>query len=98
MLSSGWFLLFSIRLMPECTPCLLYTSNWIKRLLHHIGFVAWTGCGFMGPTMGKIEGVLPNYGVGPVSYTHLVSPSTVCPKPKMLSPDTQTASPDIFVG
>ena len=39
-------------------------SNWIKRLLHHIGFVAWTGCGFMGPTMGKIEGVLPNYGVG----------------------------------
>ena len=39
-------------------------GNWMKRLLHHIGFVAWTGCGFMGPTMGKIEGVLPNYGVG----------------------------------
>ncbi len=39
-------------------------SNWMKRMLHHIGFVAWTGCGFMGPTMGKIEGVLPNYGVG----------------------------------
>ena len=28
------------------------------------GFVAWGGCGFMGPTMGKIEGVLPNAGVG----------------------------------
>lgn len=39
-------------------------STWIKRMLHHIGFVAWTGCGFMGPTMGKIEGVLPNYGLG----------------------------------
>ncbi|MCD8081097.1 MAG: BamA/TamA family outer membrane protein [Bacteroides sp.] len=35
-----------------------------KRLLHHLGFAAWTGCGFMGPTMGKIEGVLPNYGAG----------------------------------
>ena len=33
-------------------------------MLNHIGFVAWTGCGFMGPTPGKIEGVLPNYGVG----------------------------------
>ncbi|MDE6347229.1 MAG: outer membrane protein assembly factor, partial [Bacteroides sp.] len=39
-------------------------SNWMKRMLHHLGFVAWTGCGFMGPTPGKIEGVLPNYGVG----------------------------------
>lgn len=39
-------------------------STRFKRLLHHIGFVAWTGCGFMGPTPGKIEGVLPNYGVG----------------------------------
>lgn len=39
-------------------------STRLKRLLHHLGFVAWTGCGFMGPTMGKIEGVLPNYGVG----------------------------------
>ena len=39
-------------------------SNWFKRVLHRLGFVAWTGCGFMGPTMGKIEGVLPNYGVG----------------------------------
>ena len=39
-------------------------STWVKRMLNHIGFVAWTGCGFMGPTPGKIEGVLPNYGVG----------------------------------
>lgn len=39
-------------------------SNWFKRVLHRLGFVAWTGCGFMGPTMSKIEGVLPNYGVG----------------------------------
>lgn len=39
-------------------------STPIKRLLNHVGFVAWTGCGFMGPTPGKIEGVLPNYGVG----------------------------------
>lgn len=39
-------------------------STWIKRAIHHLGFVAWTGCGFMGPTPGKIEGVLPNYGVG----------------------------------
>lgn len=36
----------------------------LKRLLSHLGFVAWGGCGFMGPTMGKIEGVLPNYGLG----------------------------------
>ena len=39
-------------------------STWLKRMLNHIGFVSWTGCGFMGPTPGKIEGVLPNYGVG----------------------------------
>ena len=39
-------------------------STWVKRMLNHIGFVAWTGCGFMGPTPGKIEGVLPNDGVG----------------------------------
>lgn len=39
-------------------------STRLKRLLSHLGFVAWGGCGFMGPTMGKIEGVLPNYGVG----------------------------------
>lgn len=39
-------------------------STWIKRMLNHVGFVAWTGCGFMGPNPGKIEGVLPNYGIG----------------------------------
>lgn len=39
-------------------------DTWVKRMLHHIGFVAWAGCGFMGPTMGKIEGVLPNFGAG----------------------------------
>lgn len=39
-------------------------STWMKRMLNRVGFVAWTGCGFMGPTPGKIEGVLPNYGVG----------------------------------
>ena len=33
-------------------------------MLNYIVFVAWTGCGFMCPTPGKIEGVLPNYGVG----------------------------------
>lgn len=39
-------------------------ETWLKRMLSHLGFVAWGGCGFMGPTMGKIEGVLPNAGVG----------------------------------
>ena len=35
-----------------------------KAYVASFGFVAWGGCGFMGPTMGKIEGVLPNAGVG----------------------------------
>ena len=39
-------------------------STWIKKMLSHIGYVAWGGCGFMGPTPGKIEGVLPNLGLG----------------------------------
>lgn len=39
-------------------------ETWLKRIISHLGFVAWGGCGFMGPTPGKIEGVLPNYGVG----------------------------------
>ena len=39
-------------------------SNWIKRVINRLGFVAWGGCGFMGPTPGKIEGVLPNAGLG----------------------------------
>ncbi|MCD8292302.1 MAG: outer membrane protein assembly factor [Prevotellaceae bacterium] len=36
----------------------------LKRLVSHLGFTAWAGCGFMGPTMTKIEGVLPNFGAG----------------------------------
>lgn len=39
-------------------------STWVKRMLNHVGFVGWAGCGFMGPNPGKIEGVLPNYGIG----------------------------------
>ena len=39
-------------------------SNWIKKILNRLGFVAWGGCGFMGPTPGKIEGLLPNAGLG----------------------------------
>ena len=39
-------------------------STWLKRIVNHLGFVAWGGCGFMGPKPTKIEGVLPNYGVG----------------------------------
>lgn len=39
-------------------------SNWIKKILSHMGYVGWTGCGFIGPNPGKIEGVLPNIGVG----------------------------------
>lgn len=38
--------------------------NWATKLLSHVGYVAWAGCGFMGPNPGKIEGVLPNIGVG----------------------------------
>ncbi|MDR0938791.1 MAG: outer membrane protein assembly factor [Mediterranea sp.] len=36
----------------------------LKRLLSHVGYAAWAGCGFMGPAPGKIEGVLPNLGIG----------------------------------
>lgn len=39
-------------------------ETWLKRIISHLGFVVWGGCGFMGPNPGKIEGVLPNYGVG----------------------------------
>lgn len=39
-------------------------STWIKKIISHLGYVAWGGCGFMGPNPGKIEGVLPNLGVG----------------------------------
>ena len=39
-------------------------ETWLKRIVSHLGFAAWAGCGFMGPTPVKIEGVLPNYGLG----------------------------------
>ena len=39
-------------------------SNWIKKVINRLGFVAWGGCGFMGPNPGKVEGVLPNAGLG----------------------------------
>lgn len=39
-------------------------ETWLKRIINHLGFAVWGGCGFMGPTPTKIEGVLPNYGVG----------------------------------
>lgn len=39
-------------------------SNWIKRMVNHLGYTAWAGCGFMGPNPTKIEGVLPNMGIG----------------------------------
>ena len=39
-------------------------DTWLKRIINHLGFVVWGGCGFMGPTPVRVEGVLPNYGVG----------------------------------
>lgn len=39
-------------------------DTWLKRIINHLGFVVWGGCGFMGPTPVMVEGVLPNYGVG----------------------------------
>ena len=39
-------------------------SNWIKRVINRLGFVAWGGCGFMGPDPVNVEGVLPNAGLG----------------------------------
>ena len=39
-------------------------ENWLQRIISHLGFVVWGGCGFMGPNPVDIEGVLPNYGVG----------------------------------
>lgn len=39
-------------------------STWLKRITSHLGYVAWGGVGFMGPTPGKIEGILPNAGLG----------------------------------
>jgi hypothetical protein len=39
------------------------TGFWSK-LAGRMGFAAWTGIGFMGPKITKVEGVLPNYGAG----------------------------------
>lgn len=39
-------------------------STKIKRLFARVGFAAWGGVGMMGPSIGKIEGVLPNFGAG----------------------------------
>ena len=39
-------------------------STWLKKIIHHLGFVAWGGCGFMGKNPVNINGVLPNAGVG----------------------------------
>ena len=39
-------------------------ENWLKRIVNHLGFALWAGCGFMGPNPIDIDGVLPNYGVG----------------------------------
>lgn len=39
-------------------------SNWIRKVINRLGFVAWGGCGFMGSNPGKIDGVLPNAGLG----------------------------------
>lgn len=39
-------------------------EGWLKRIISHLGFTAWAGCGFMGPKPTQIEGILPNYGVG----------------------------------
>lgn len=51
--------------MAECRQMLnTDQETWLKRIINHLGFVVWGGCGFMGPTPTKIEGVLPNYGVG----------------------------------
>ena len=39
-------------------------SNWFKKIVNHLGFVVWGGCGFIGPNPFKIQGVLPNFGAG----------------------------------
>lgn len=39
-------------------------GNFVKRMLNHVGFTVWAGCGFMGSNPAKIEGILPNYGIG----------------------------------
>lgn len=39
-------------------------DTWLKRVISHLGYVAWGGVGFMGPDPVHIEGVLPNAGLG----------------------------------
>ena len=39
-------------------------STWVKKILIRLGYTAWAGCGFMGPSPTRIEGVLPNVGIG----------------------------------
>ena len=39
-------------------------SNWFKKIANRLGYVVWGGVGMMGPNPTKIEGVLPNAGVG----------------------------------
>lgn len=39
-------------------------TTWVKRMLHHVGYAVWGGAGFMGPRPMRVEGVLPNLGVG----------------------------------
>lgn len=39
-------------------------DTWFKRVISHLGYVAWGGVGFMGPDPVHIEGVLPNAGLG----------------------------------
>lgn len=39
-------------------------SNTIKKILNRLGYVAWGGVGLMGPNPAKIEGLLPNAGIG----------------------------------
>ena len=39
-------------------------TTWVKRMLHHVGYAVWGGAGFMGPRPTRVEGVLPNLGVG----------------------------------
>ncbi|QZT36849.1 BamA/TamA family outer membrane protein [Halosquirtibacter xylanolyticus] len=38
--------------------------NFATKMLSKLGFAAWGGVGFMGPSPWDIDGVLPNYGVG----------------------------------
>ncbi len=52
-------------LMAEYRQMINTTGDtWIKKMINRLGFAAWAGCGFMGPTPVDIEGVLPNYGIG----------------------------------